>query len=126
MEPQRNAICCSCGHSHPITRHHKIPLSRGGRNVESNTVDLCRPCHERIHGVGSGCIHYPDLAAAANACAAHWEIVRLSWRGQVPWKAAVLSRFGSQLLSAWDELRHVPPAAMSPVVDGRDFDGGKS
>jgi hypothetical protein len=30
-------------------RHHMILLKNGGRNVYSNIVTLCRPCHALIH-----------------------------------------------------------------------------
>src|SRR5688500_13770997 len=30
--------------------HHLLPRSRGGRDVESNLVSVCRLCHTDIHG----------------------------------------------------------------------------
>lgn len=72
---EQQSVCVSCGHKHKLTAHHKIPQSMGGGGG-TNLVGVCRPCHDRIHGVGRGCTDaYPDMIAAAQACAAHWEIV---------------------------------------------------
>ena len=32
--------------------HHKMPLTNGGTNDESNLMSLCVSCHERIHKRG--------------------------------------------------------------------------
>jgi hypothetical protein len=82
--PKQRSVCTSCGHRHKLTSHHKVPRSKAGTNAASNLVGVCRPCHDRIHGVGQGCQDsYPDLMAAAEACEAHWEIVMASWSGEV-------------------------------------------
>lgn len=42
--------CALCGHEYSrkeLTRHHLVPKSRGGREVEL----ICRPCHAQIHAV---------------------------------------------------------------------------
>lgn len=29
--------------------HHKLMRSQGGKHVQENLIDVCRPCHEYIH-----------------------------------------------------------------------------
>jgi hypothetical protein len=75
-------ICTVCGHCHKLTAHHKIRRADGGTNALHNLVGVCRACHDQIHGTGPGCkkeAGYPNLVAAASACAAHWAIVTDSW-----------------------------------------------
>lgn len=51
-----NFTCKLCGwYAGPKERnklhvHHKVPLSKGGRNVLSNLITLCQDCHSKIHG----------------------------------------------------------------------------
>ena len=48
--------CCErCGKSFinnkiALHAHHRIPLSKGGRNVLSNLIAVCEECHSKIHG----------------------------------------------------------------------------
>ena len=49
-----NYTCQKCrfdGHEHRnmLHVHHKVPLSRGGRNKLSNLITLCKDCHKKIH-----------------------------------------------------------------------------
>ena len=46
QHPRRN--CYFCGSEGPIETHHIIPQRHGGSDDESNLVDLCPNCHERI------------------------------------------------------------------------------
>jgi len=40
--------CAYCGRSDiPITRDHRVPISRGGSNFIDNIVPACRPCNSR-------------------------------------------------------------------------------
>ena len=41
-------FCAVCYHS-PVTRHHIVPLSTGGLNTKKNLIQLCNPCHAKIH-----------------------------------------------------------------------------
>lgn len=42
--------CSQCGYvGKGIERHHILPLSRGGRNVLSNIISLCKDCHAKRH-----------------------------------------------------------------------------
>jgi 5-methylcytosine-specific restriction endonuclease McrA len=42
------AHCCAyCGESRPLTRDHKIPLTRGGTDDIMNILPVCRPCNSR-------------------------------------------------------------------------------
>lgn len=34
-----------------LTVHHKIPLSEGGPDLESNIIVLCKDCHNKVHGI---------------------------------------------------------------------------
>lgn len=33
----------------PVTLHHRLRRSQGGKNTLTNVVGVCPPCHERIH-----------------------------------------------------------------------------
>lgn len=44
-----NAKKCFLCFSPAQVRHHMILLKNGGRNVYSNIITLCRPCHAEIH-----------------------------------------------------------------------------
>lgn len=50
-----NYTCQECGKTFPENRkymlclHHRIPLSRGGSNITSNLVTLCKDCHRLQH-----------------------------------------------------------------------------
>ncbi|HEV2009531.1 MAG TPA: HNH endonuclease [Candidatus Limnocylindria bacterium] len=42
------AHCCAyCGESRPLTRDHKMPLSRGGTDDIMNIIPACRSCNSR-------------------------------------------------------------------------------
>ena len=40
-------VCIYCGESKPLTRDHKVPLSRGGTDDIMNIVPACRSCNSR-------------------------------------------------------------------------------
>ena len=49
-----NYICQKCGfdghkQKHLLNVHHKVALSRGGRNKLSNLITLCKKCHDKVH-----------------------------------------------------------------------------
>ena len=33
--------------------HHVIPLSEGGIDIPTNTIKLCKECHEKVHHVSN-------------------------------------------------------------------------
>ena len=86
MFDEQDGICTVCGHEHRLTRHHKVPKAKGGSDLESNLVGVCRACHDQIHevktrgGVSRGCADYPDMIAAAAASQAHWDKLVMAWR----------------------------------------------
>lgn len=41
--------CCNCGSKEELEYHHVVPISLGGKDVNSNIVCLCYPCHQKIH-----------------------------------------------------------------------------
>lgn len=41
--------CCNCGSTQELEYHHVVPFSLGGRDINSNIVCLCYPCHQKIH-----------------------------------------------------------------------------
>lgn len=45
----RDKVCRVCKGT-PYDVHHILPRSRGGRDVESNLIAVCRNCHTLIHG----------------------------------------------------------------------------
>jgi uncharacterized protein YlaI len=42
-----SAKCFECDSISNIVNHHVIPQSLGGKN----TIPLCQPCHDKVHGV---------------------------------------------------------------------------
>lgn len=41
--------CCNCGSKEELEYHHVVPVSLGGKDINSNMVCLCYPCHQKIH-----------------------------------------------------------------------------
>ena len=41
--------CCNCGSEEDLQYHHIIPLSLGGKDINSNMCCLCYKCHQLIH-----------------------------------------------------------------------------
>ncbi|RKI87880.1 HNH endonuclease [Parablautia intestinalis] len=41
--------CRNCGSKKELEYHHVVPISLGGKDVNSNIVCLCYPCHQKIH-----------------------------------------------------------------------------
>ena len=41
--------CCNCGSKKELEYHHVVPVGLGGKDVNSNIVCLCYPCHQKIH-----------------------------------------------------------------------------
>lgn len=40
--------CAYCRKARPLTRHHLVPLSRGGNNLIENILPACRSCNSRV------------------------------------------------------------------------------
>ncbi len=40
-------LCCNCGSKEELEYHHVVPISLGGKDVNSNIVCLCYPCHQK-------------------------------------------------------------------------------
>lgn len=50
LNKQHKHTCQLCGWNKTICDiHHKIPLHRGGKNIEENLVLVCPNCHRLIH-----------------------------------------------------------------------------
>jgi len=46
--------CGCCGNKYPTLHkhtHHKNPRAMGGKDVDSNLIDLCPACHDAIHAI---------------------------------------------------------------------------
>lgn len=43
----RGAICERCSKSGKVEMHHILPVSRGGRTIETNLLLLCPDCHRQ-------------------------------------------------------------------------------
>lgn len=43
--------CLKCSKEAKITKHHKIPKSKGGSDRPENIEFLCRKCHDKVHGI---------------------------------------------------------------------------
>ena len=41
--------CCKNKKKKELEYHHVVPVSLGGKDVNSNIVCLCYPCHQKIH-----------------------------------------------------------------------------
>jgi 5-methylcytosine-specific restriction endonuclease McrA len=44
----RDGACVTCGSTHYLAAHHKIPRSDGGLDHPSNLEALCASCHARL------------------------------------------------------------------------------
>ena len=47
-------VCPVCGAHEPLTRHHLVPVARGGgkdRGIKQRYVHLCTTCHRLAHDV---------------------------------------------------------------------------
>ena len=55
---KKHPLCERClmeGKITPVEEvHHIIPVNRGGTNVESNLMSLCKSCHNKIHMNANG------------------------------------------------------------------------
>ena len=40
-------VCFYCGEAKPLTRDHKVPVSRGGGDDITNILPSCKPCNTR-------------------------------------------------------------------------------
>ena len=49
LTPLSGRRCAKCGTNKDLQRHHRVPLSKGGKNVVSNVEILCINCHARQH-----------------------------------------------------------------------------
>jgi len=50
LEKRKKLGCAMCGGHKHLTRHHIVPVSEGGPDIDENMVWLCRrPCHDNIH-----------------------------------------------------------------------------
>jgi len=43
--------CYFCGSEGPIETHHIVPSRHGGSDDETNLVDLCPTCHQRLEAL---------------------------------------------------------------------------
>lgn len=43
--------CTKCGSTIGIELHHKISLTKGGSNEETNLIPLCSKCHTALHNL---------------------------------------------------------------------------
>jgi len=47
-------VCVMCGEKgRRLTKHHTVPRSVRKSKLEGETVDLCRPCHKKLHNAYS-------------------------------------------------------------------------
>ena len=44
--------CCNCGSTSDLQYHHIIPISIGGKDINSNMCCLCYDCHYKLHHDG--------------------------------------------------------------------------
>ncbi len=49
LKMRHGGRCAYCGRDANLTVDHRIPLSRGGRNVIANIVPACKSCNSRKH-----------------------------------------------------------------------------
>lgn len=43
-----DGVCKKCG-GKARRAHHIIPLSKGGSNLQSNLMAVCKKCHKKLH-----------------------------------------------------------------------------
>lgn len=54
MENMALFVCGCCGERFPTIHknvHHKIPRSLGGKDIQSNLIELCPGCHDALHAI---------------------------------------------------------------------------
>lgn len=62
-----NGLCQDCLNANPRRLQradvvdHILPLAKGGDDVDSNTRNLCNPCHEKRTGEQFGFKHRPTI-----------------------------------------------------------------
>ena len=44
-----DGVCPVCSESKKLTKHHKIPKSRGGGEEKENIVRICMDCQKFVH-----------------------------------------------------------------------------
>jgi len=49
LKKQFGNRCAYCGRPGPVTVDHRVPLSRGGRNVIANILPACKSCNSKKH-----------------------------------------------------------------------------
>ena len=61
--------CCNCGSTSDLQYHHIIPISIGGKDINSNMCCLCYDCHYKLHhdGKGSKVVNYSELIKKGQA-----------------------------------------------------------
>ena len=48
---KHGSVCMECGKHGPVDLSHTMPLGKGGLTAILNLEILCRPCHNRRHGL---------------------------------------------------------------------------
>lgn len=49
---KKKHLCESCGERNDQTHlHHILPKSKGGTDKSNNLIEVCPPCHQKIHNV---------------------------------------------------------------------------
>ena len=90
-DEHRCANCAADESEAVLDVHHIVPRGRGGSNLMSNQVVLCRQCHDACHGEGMA----PTVQTMST--------------GQMDRKTFELyRRFWSELLPQLGDLYHVP------------------
>lgn len=49
VKAQREGGCRVCRSKHLVSRHHVVPKSQRGDDVDANLVPLCGDCHGALH-----------------------------------------------------------------------------
>jgi len=42
-------FCVACDSKEDLQHHHLVTRAEGGRNIPSNLITLCYPCHLKLH-----------------------------------------------------------------------------
>ena len=96
--------CCNCGSTSDLQYHHIIPISIGGKDINSNICCLCYDCHYKLHhdGKGSKVANYSELIKKGQA--------RARLKGKVP------GRIGNEITVIWSNGRKLKTKNVNEVA----------
>jgi hypothetical protein len=105
--------CANCGaedHEAILDVHHIVPRGRGGSNLMSNQIVLCRRCHDATHGEGMA----PTVQSMSTGTmeSETFELYRQFWRNILPKMGEICNVPIEPIYVGEDQCWHVAEADM--------------